>query len=321
MSQENNKNISLGILIPCFNGEKYLAKLINRLLKLNASLNYKLYILNDGSEDNTQQIINKYQQKYPEKIIGFSNQKNLGIFMARFQLLDYASTDFIIFLDTDDELDHLVMDKLNQYKNFDFIKLKRILVFSKESKILEASVYKKTKIKSDLLKLTQYFYITGCCLSKKVYKKIVAVLSVYKNSLLGINCFEDIIIYYLAVNFSTNFAIINCFYYYNRVSDGVTRTSESVLFSYLLKVYEIFSLVKSFLKNNNEVYESDANPLFYILFLLRNFANTKDEIKKINLLFKKNFPSIKCMNNFKNKVKYIICTNDFLFKIFSIIKH
>ena len=69
----------LNILIPVYNEAKNILKLINELIKKlskNKIFNYQIYILDDGSNDNTQLVIEKIS-KY-KKLSYILFQKNYG---------------------------------------------------------------------------------------------------------------------------------------------------------------------------------------------------------------------------------------------------
>lgn len=51
------------IIIPVYNSEKTLSKLLNSILEQNFN-NYEIIIINDGSVDNTEDIILSYKSKF-----------------------------------------------------------------------------------------------------------------------------------------------------------------------------------------------------------------------------------------------------------------
>lgn len=90
----------VSIIVPVFNVEKYLKKCLDSLV--NQTLDeVEILIINDGSTDNSDKIIEKFQQKFPVKIKSF-NKQNGGLSDARNLGLDNASGDYIGFVDSDD---------------------------------------------------------------------------------------------------------------------------------------------------------------------------------------------------------------------------
>ena len=88
---------SVSIILPVFNGEKFIKKAIESVL--NQSLNdFELIVINDGSTDSTADIINSFK----DNRIRIINQSNKGPGQARNNGLKIASGDYIMFLDADD---------------------------------------------------------------------------------------------------------------------------------------------------------------------------------------------------------------------------
>lgn len=91
------------IIIPAYNEEESLPFLYERLEKLiNSIENYEFEILfvNDGSKDNTLNLIKEYREKDPRiSYVDFS--RNFGKETAMIAGLDYATGDAVIFMDAD----------------------------------------------------------------------------------------------------------------------------------------------------------------------------------------------------------------------------
>ena len=91
------------IIIPAYNEEESLPFLYERLEKLINSIdNYEFEILfvNDGSKDNTINLIKEYREKDPRiSYVDFS--RNFGKETAMIAGLDYAKGDAVIFMDAD----------------------------------------------------------------------------------------------------------------------------------------------------------------------------------------------------------------------------
>lgn len=61
-------DIEVSVVCISYNQEKYIAKMLESLLEQKTSFNYEILIHDDASKDQTQEIIRKYQRKYPEII-------------------------------------------------------------------------------------------------------------------------------------------------------------------------------------------------------------------------------------------------------------
>ena len=53
----------ISFAIPCYNSEAYMEKAINSILAGGEDV--EIIVVNDGSKDGTQEIAEKYQEKYP----------------------------------------------------------------------------------------------------------------------------------------------------------------------------------------------------------------------------------------------------------------
>ncbi|WP_195438755.1 glycosyltransferase family 2 protein [Parabacteroides goldsteinii] len=108
------------ILMPVYNGEKYLAEQIDSILTQTYS-NWILRIRNDGSKDNSQSIIDKYCSEYPSKIICDNTVKgNIGLIQSLNILLNSVTEDYIMFSDQDDIwLENKIEDSLNEMQRLE----------------------------------------------------------------------------------------------------------------------------------------------------------------------------------------------------------
>ncbi|MBE6487592.1 MAG: glycosyltransferase [Methanosphaera stadtmanae] len=92
--------MKISVIMPIYNGEKYIESSINSIY--NQSFNdIEVICINDGSTDNSLNILKDLKIKYPSlKIL---NQENRGSGLARNRGIQEASGEYIAFLDCDDE--------------------------------------------------------------------------------------------------------------------------------------------------------------------------------------------------------------------------
>ena len=86
------------VLMPVYNGEKYLAESIESVLNQTYT-NYEFLILNDGSTDNSINIINTF---YDDRINLVTNSHNLGLTATLNKGINIAKGRYIARLDQDD---------------------------------------------------------------------------------------------------------------------------------------------------------------------------------------------------------------------------
>ena len=99
------------IIVPVYNVEKYLAKCIESILN-QTNQDFELLLVNDGTKDNSQKIIDEYVAKYPDKVYGFVKE-NGGLSDARNYGVERAKGEYIIFIDSDDYVDDELLEKVN----------------------------------------------------------------------------------------------------------------------------------------------------------------------------------------------------------------
>lgn len=112
----------ISIVVPVYNSEKCLNKCLESLVNQTIK-DIEIIIVNDGSTDNSQKIIDEYIEKYPDKIKKLYKQ-NGGQASARNLGIKNATGEFIAFVDSDDyvELDaYEFVVKEMENKNLDII--------------------------------------------------------------------------------------------------------------------------------------------------------------------------------------------------------
>jgi len=87
----------ISVILPVFNEEKYIKKAIESVLDQSFT-DFELIVVNDGSYDNTLDIINSFE----DERIKIIDQINQGPGASRNNALKIASGDYIMFLDGDD---------------------------------------------------------------------------------------------------------------------------------------------------------------------------------------------------------------------------
>lgn len=92
------------IIIPIFNAEKILPSCLDSILNQTFK-DLEIILINDGSTDNSQEVIDFYKKKYP-KIIKSYSQENSGIAITRNRGIKYSEGKYLFFIDNDDYIDN-----------------------------------------------------------------------------------------------------------------------------------------------------------------------------------------------------------------------
>ena len=98
----------ISIIVPAYNVEKYIKTCLDSLINQTYS-NFEIIVINDGSTDQTEKILNEYESN--PKIRIFS-QKNGGLSAARNQGLNLANGELVCFIDSDDSVKSDYLEKL-----------------------------------------------------------------------------------------------------------------------------------------------------------------------------------------------------------------
>ena len=89
----------VSIIMPVYNTAKYINQAISSVIQQDYP-NWELIIINDGSTDNTESIIQNFQ----DPRIRYFFQENAGVSVARNRGLEMMQGEFFCFLDADDVL-------------------------------------------------------------------------------------------------------------------------------------------------------------------------------------------------------------------------
>ena len=109
----------VSIIVPVYGVEKYIDKCLDSLVKQSLK-EIEVIVVNDGTKDNSQKIIDKYVKKYPDKIKSFIKE-NGGQGSARNYGLEKASGEYIGYVDSDDFIEKDMYKKLyNKAKEKDY---------------------------------------------------------------------------------------------------------------------------------------------------------------------------------------------------------
>lgn len=102
--------MKLSIIVPVYNVEKYLAKCLDSLVGQTVQ-DYEIIVVNDGSPDNSQRIIDDYAARYPGLIVPMMKE-NGGLSSARNLGMTVAKGEFIGFVDSDDWVDVSMYERM-----------------------------------------------------------------------------------------------------------------------------------------------------------------------------------------------------------------
>ena len=292
--------IKVSVIVPVYNVENYIEKCLNSLVNQTLE-DIEIIIVNDGSKDNSENIIKSFLSRYPQKI-KYLKKENGGLSDARNYGIPYATGEYIAFLDSDDyvELDtweypqKIKIDIGKKYSGkHEMIEKIRVVAWNK---LIKRQVIEKSKIQFP-----------------KGYR------------------YEDVEFTYKLIPYLENISFLEepCIHYIQRQNSISNMQNE--------RTKEIFVVLNNVIKyyKELEIYEEYKDELEYVYTryllcssLLRMVKIKEKKTRKeiLNLTWEnlnKNFPNWKCNKILKKnksiKDKYIKSVNKFTYKIYCFI--
>lgn len=167
--EENSLLIS--VVIPMYNASETIVRVLESVKKQTLKCDYEVLLVNDGSKDNSKEVVERYILANPSFNIKLIDKANGGVSTARNAGLKASQGDLIAFLDSDDEW---FPDKLQ--------KQKKVLEMNPEIDLLgcafDGLYFPNTPdgslLKIDINKLIfkNYFQPSTVILKRKVFEKV-----------------------------------------------------------------------------------------------------------------------------------------------------
>ena len=92
----------ISVIIPVYNGAVYIPELVE-MLKNQTRQDFEVVFVNDGSKDNTKEVLDDLLQQHPFAMTVI-HQENGGVSAARNKGLEAAKGNYICFIDADDQI-------------------------------------------------------------------------------------------------------------------------------------------------------------------------------------------------------------------------
>ena len=318
--------MKISIIVPVYNVEEYLPRCLDSLVHQTLK-EIEIIVVNDGSPDGSQKIIDKYQKKYPKKIKSYI-KKNGGLSDARNFGIKYATGEYIAFLDSDDYVELDTYEKLYDKaieNDFDMVVCNLIYEYPDKQLKATSNILKDINGIESIKKSMLNIYPAAW---NKLYKK-----ELFKNKISfkkGV-WFEDVeFIYRLLPHVNSIGVIKDYLIHYVQRENAITKTFDERLFHYIDNWNGILDYYKK-----NKIYDEYKSVLeyCYVRYLYATFikqaTNYKDKIsykKAVNTAInevKKNFPHYRKNKLFYLNLKgiYLICFNRLIAKIMYTMKN
>lgn len=311
----------VSVIVPFYNVEGYIEKCLESLV--NQTLQeIEIILVNDGSQDRSINIVKKFLERYPEKIV-YLEKENGGLSDARNYAIPYAKGEYIAFLDSDDYVEkdmYEEMYKVAKKENGDFVECNFYWEYPDKKK---EDIGKKYTGKSEMI--------------QKV--RVVAWNKLIKRDILektGIQFpkghrYEDVEFTYKLIPFLNKVSFLNksCVHYVQREESISNSQNERNK-----EIFDVLEHVIEFYKKNG-IYEQYKNELEYVYAryafcssFLRIVKIENEEIKEKMLQetwdrVHKNFPNWKqnpiLKRNKSMKDLYLKTINQTTFRLYELI--
>lgn len=316
--------IDISVIVPAYNVEKYISSCLDSLLN-QTKKEIEIIAIDDGSTDNTLNILNEYKRNNPNKIHVIS-QNNQGLSITRNNGIKLSTGKYISFVDGDDEIDTNLFknlwDKLEEFP-YDVVAFNVEIIYPNKKIIVNPGI--TSDIKDFNLDSKKKFLTDMYCMAcNKIYKR-----DLFKddNLLFTPNTwFEDVLLMHKLIPNLTSLGYLDFpgYKYYQR--------ENSITYTYSDKLKDINFVLEKILEyyKKNDLYSVYKAELEYIYVrymfatYIKRLAKSKDKQKFNNGIkyslncVNKTFPNYKeniYINKSGFKNLYLKNFNKFLAKI------
>ena len=302
--------MKVSVIVPVYNVCKYIKNCLDSLVNQTLE-DIEIIIVNDGSKDKSEEIIQEYVKRYSN--IKYYKKTNGGQSSARNFGLKYAQGEYIGFVDGDDYVDVSMFEKMYNKaisNDYDLVVCNLNYVYDYDVVPTSSNVKEDT---IDIKKTMLDIYPTAW---NKIYKKDF----INKNNLRfkkGV-WFEDVEFIYRLLPFVKSIGVVKeCFYEYVQREGAISKTYDERLYHYIdnfngiVKYYKKNKLFKEYYNELEYAYVRYVYGTFIkqaLNYPHKMFIKALDDAKK-NV--HEQFPRYRHNNYFYHSIKgiYLLCFN------------
>ena len=273
----------ISVIIPVFNDEEYIGRCLKSLI--NQSLKeIEIICINDGSNDNSLEIIEGYKNK--DDRIQIISQNNQGAGISRNNGMKFAKGEYISFVDADDWLESDSFEKL--YANA-IANDSEMVLFNSIEHGINGSTRERIYMPADESVDYNNFVFDYNYEKKLVMNKMFVIWSkIYKTSFLKENnlefynhkIFNDVQFHIESMLLAKRISYLpEILYHYNRANENSLQT-KATLSNNKIIIFDVFKGVKDFLIKQDYYDEFKQNfAQFMVVESRANLLKTNDEFK------------------------------------------
>lgn len=253
----------ISVIIPMYNSENTIVRALDSVRQQTAKCNFEVVIVNDGSKDNSQKIVENYIVKYNNSKFDFKliNRKNSGVSVSRNIGVENAGGNLIAFLDADDVWHHQKIEiciSVMQKKGLEFV----YHLYEPEKVISKAYNLTNTPLKFKkrfLFALKNYIATPTVVMKKEVFAGFPLKINRCEDYCCWLDSIQNDKIYYVNLPLASGFK---------------KPLGQSGLSSNILEMHEGFINSLLYLKKKRKI----SNKFFIISFC---FENLKFPLRRI----------------------------------------
>lgn len=297
--------MKVSVIVPVYNVEKYIKRCLESLVHQTLK-EIEIIVVNDGSEDQSQKIVDEYADKYSNIVSvckingGLSDARNYG--------MKYAKGEYVAFVDSDDYVEIKMFENMYQkavQENLDIIVCDTVIEYEDHSYVLRSDMH----FSEDSVRA--YVYASPMACTRMVKRTVMECFSFEKGIL-----YEDLNVTptYITETRKVGFLEEPLYHYVQRNNSIMNQQRFN---ERLLDIFKVTDHVKSIFEEKGlfEEFHDEIEYLF-LIHLLRSatlrfiqYNDTEIYLKQINETIKKQFPEWKRNKYFRqSNIKFkLVC--------------
>lgn len=275
----------ISVLIPVYNNEQYIEDCIKSISNQTLQ-DIEIIIINDGSTDNTKNIIENLQKK--DNRIQVINKKNTGYGDSLNTGIQKAKGEYIAIVESDDYIKDTMLETLFEYAKKHNCEITKANFYNAGNKQKEyTSKYFNNTIEN-ITTFPQMILIQPSIWSS-LYKKDFLTKNNIKFSTSKGASYQDISFHFISMFLAKGIFFLNMPLYYYRTNNSNSSTHSN---DKPFAIYKELKIINAFLKNKviNKEQKTIIN-IFKYKIMMWNFFRTKNKYNKI--ILNKIYTSIK----------------------------
>lgn len=260
------KSVEVSVIVPVYNVEQYLKRCLDSLVNQTFE-NIEIIALNNGSIDNSLNILKEYAKK--DERIKIIDNDNLGVSEARNIGISQSKGEYIVFVDSDDWIDTNMVEVLHksiESNDCDLVMCTYVREFTDHSKekvfnLPEESLYVNEEVKDKLLRKLvgpigrelanpEYLDALGTVWAKMYRTSLLKDKDLRFVDLKEIGSGEDTLFNIFVFNEVSKVILLNkpMYHYWRGNSNSITSR---YIPDFVEKRRNYFNYMKDFIKDNN----------------------------------------------------------------------